>query len=246
MTAPSREPPETIDPALVQREGRLHRDLYREELRIPHMTVRQVPAETEAIPIGDRSVEVTDSGPLGGMAFSGDLNRRLGPPSGYGERYPWAHSWSYLRRACRHDHPGHTARPTFGGALCWQAVSYYVVSEFEPDTIARLMDLPIEAVHRHLHRAFTWIIEDMDRKQRIRNARDPQPSEEPTPTRISLLQCDAVNRAVADFDLEQRIWESHRRLHPELNLVEWAVEWSRRQVALIEHRAECERCRRAA
>src|SRR5690606_7722097 len=102
---------------------------------------------------------------------------------------PWAHSWSYLRRACRNDHPGHTERPVFGGSLCWQAVSYAVISEYTPETIADLMDIPVESVERHLRNAFAWIIEDMDRKQRFRNARDPQPSEEPTPTRISLLQC---------------------------------------------------------
>lgn len=225
----------------------LHRQLYRDELR-GKMTQRHVPAETEPIPMHGGMVEVTDSGPLGGMPFSSDLNRRLGPASLYGERYPWAHSWSYLRRACRNDHPGHTERPEFGGALCWQVVSWCVISDYEPATIADILHLPVEDVGRHLLRAFRWIEEDIDRKQRIRNARDPQPTEEPTPTRITLLQCDAVNRAVADFDLEQRIWESQREVQRRhgLELAAWETEWQRRQAMLFDHRQTCERCRRAA
>jgi hypothetical protein len=253
----------------------LHRGIYRDELgRVTRLTVAHVPADTEPIPLKEGMVEVTDSGELGGMPFSTAMVRRLGPPQGYGAMYPWAHSWSYLRRACRNDHPGHTARPEFGGALCWQVVSWAVVSEFTPQTIAGILRLPIEDVERHLRRAFAWIEEDMDRKQRIRNARDPQPSEEPSPTRLTLLQCDAVNRAVADFDLEQRIWEAQvgvmrRRLsdddsglwdrieEPKPHYVKltpeqweerwsWEREWQRRQEALWSHRQECDRCRRAA
>ena len=233
----------------------LHRGMYRDELKIPRLTVAHVPADTETIPIGDGMVEVTDSGELGGMPFSQPFVRRLGPPSGYGASYPWAHSWSYLRRACRNDHPGHMEREVFGGALCWQAVSYCVVSEFDPPTIAPLLSdpsddfvMPVESVERHLLNGFRWIEEDMDRKQRIRNARDPQPSEEPTPTRISLLQCDAANRAVENFDLEQRIWNSQREIMARhgKELPTWEDEWRRRQDALFDHKQECDRCRRAA
>lgn len=249
-----------------------HRSMFREELR-GQMTQRHVPADVEPIPIHGVMVDVTDSGPLGGMPFSSDLNRRLGPAEGYGARYPWAHSWSYLRRACRNDHPGHTERPVFGGSLCWQAVSYAVISEYTPATIADIMDIPVESVERHLRNAFAWIIEDMDRKQRFRNARDPQPSEEPTPTRISLLLCDAATRAVENFDLEQRIWEGQvgvmrRNLGDRTEVLElvqepaphyvkmsreqweqrwsWDREWARRQAALADHQLECDRCRRAA
>ena len=130
--------------------------------------------------------------------------------------------------------------------MCWQVVSWAVISDYQPDTIAGILRIPVEDVERHLRRALDWIIEDIDRKQAIRNARDPRPSEEPTPSRLSLLMCDAATRAVADFDLEQRIWESYRNLHPELELAEWSVEWSRRLSVLIEHQAECDRCRRAA
>jgi hypothetical protein len=229
-----------------------HRGMYADELhRVGRMTSHfhgrhLVPADTEAIPIGEAMVEVTDSGPLGGAPFSPDLNRRLGPPSRYGERYPWAHSWSYLRRACRNDHPGHIERPVFGGSLCWQAVSWCVVSEYTPATIASLFEIPLEDVERHLRNALRWIEEDMDRKQRIRNSRDPQPSEEPTPTRLSLLMCDAAHRQVADFDLEQRVWESQSRLHPDLKLSDWSTEWARRLNALWAHQQSCDRCRRAA
>lgn len=244
-----------------------HRSMYREELRI-RTTSRNVPADTEPIQIsewsdaedgwrpGAVSVETTDSGELGGMALSPAMNRRLGPPTGYGAQYPWAHSWSYLRRACRNDHPGHTERPEFGGALCWQIVSWAVISDYEPATIAGILRMPLESVERHLRNAFAWIIEDMDRKQRIRNARDPQPSEEPTPSRLSLLQCDSVTRAVQNFDLEQRIWEGQiavqRRHLPEPpdeaweRRWSWETEWARRQAALLDHQRECDRCRRAA
>ena len=259
----------TLEEAIAE-----HRSMYREELR-GRMTQRHVPADTEPIRIGEATVDVTDSGPLGGMPFSSDLNRRLGPPNRYGERYPWAHSWSFLRRACRNDHPGHTERPVFGGALCWQVVAYSVVHEFDVQTISRLMDIPVESVERHLRNAFAWIVEDIDRKQRIRNARDPLASEEPTPTRISLLQCDVLNRAVQDFVIEQRIWEGQvgimrRKLDEEgaeevpvlikqpvphyVKLTRpqweqhwsWEREWQRRQAELAEHRRECDRCRRAA
>lgn len=218
-------------------------------------------------------VEVTDSGPLGGAPFAPDLNRRLGPETGYGERYPWAHSWSYLRRACRNDHPGHRARLVFGGSLCWQAVSWCVVSEYEPSTIADLWRIPVKDAERHLLNAFDWIIEDMDRKQRFRNARNPAESEEPTPTRITLLQCDAALHSVADFTLQQRIWEGQVGLMREklgdieevselvreprphyvtLTRVQWEQrwswdrEWERRLDALRVHQRTCDRCRRAA
>ena len=225
-----------------------HRSMYREERRIPRITIHQVPADTEAIPFGTGSVEVEDSGPLGGRPLSPAMNRLLGPPAGYGAQYPWTHSWSYLRRACRADHPGHTERPVFGGALCWQVVSWCVVAEFESATIASITGLPTESVERHLRNALRWITEDIDRKQRIRNARDPKPSEDPTPSRVSLLQCDAVNRAVANFDLEQRIWESQRAIQRRhgIELAAWETEWARRQHALWSHQAECDRCRRAA
>ncbi len=252
----------------------LHRNLYREERRLPRITISQVPADTEPIQIGTGTVEVEDSGPLGGRPFAPAMNRLLGPPNGYGSRYPWTHSWSYLRRACRNDHPGHTERPEFGGSLCWQVVSWAVISEYQPDTIAGILRIPVEDVERHLRRAFDWIIEDIDRKQAIRNARDPQPSEEPTPSRLSLLQCDAANRAVDNFSVEQAIWEAQvgvmrRRLaeddsglwdrieEPKPHYVKltpeqweerwsWEREWQRRQEALWSHRQECDRCRRAA
>lgn len=238
----------------VAREGAEHRAMYAEELRLRKMTSYQrgghhlVLPDTEPIVIDEALVEVTDSGPLGGAPFSRDLNRRLGDPAAYGERFPWAHSWFYLRVACRRDHPGHTERPLFGGSLCWQTVSYYVIAQYEPDTISRLMDIPVESVERHLLRAFGWLIEDMDRKQRIRNARDPAPPEEPSPSRLSLLQCDAVTRAVEDFDMEERIWNSQREIQARhgLELPTWEEEWARRQSDLIDHRLQCDRCRRAA
>lgn len=47
-----------------------HRSAYADELRRPfQMTVAQVPDETEPIPDGDETKDVTDSGPLGGPAF---------------------------------------------------------------------------------------------------------------------------------------------------------------------------------
>ena len=250
-----------------------HRGMYRDELRRPfRMTVAQVPDETEPIPIDDRMVDVTDSGPLGGPAFSRPMNRHLGPIAGYGAQRPWSYSWHALRQACRQDHPGHTEREVFGGSLCWQVVSWCIVSEFTPQTIAhQLLDIPVESVERHLARALSWIEEHMDRGQQIRNARDPQPSEEPTPTRISLLQCDAAHRAVANFDLEQRIWEGQvgimrgKLREPIWELVQepephyvtitveewekrhsWEAEWQRRQEALYDHEQTCDRCRRAA
>lgn len=242
----------------------LHRSMYREELSlVTRTTASHVPAETEPITEatydgsewrpGPVQVEVTDSGPLGGEPLSAQMNRHLGPPSGFGSQRPWSHAFHYLRRACRNDHPGHTARPTFGGSLCWQAVAYSVLHDYTVPTIASLLSIPDDEfyvseadVERHLLRAFAWIEEDMDRKQRIRNGYDPRPSEEPTPTRLSLLQCDAAQRQVADFDLEQRIWESQRNLHPELELSAWDVEWARRMETLREHQATCDRCRRAA
>jgi hypothetical protein len=229
-----------------------HRALYADELRRPfHMTVSQVPDETEPILIGEEVVEVTDSGPLGGPPFSRPMNRHLGPIDGYGAQRPWSYSWHALRKACRNDHPGHTERRTFGGSLCWQAVSYAVVSNYNLETVAEVLSDPpflisVEDAERHLTRAFGWIEEHMDRGQQIRNARDPQPSEEPTPSRLSLLVCDAAHRQVADFDLEQRIWESQARLHPELGLADWSDEWARRLNILWAHQQECDRCRRAA
>ena len=258
----------------------LHRNLYRDELRRPfQMTVAQVPDETEPIQIGDAMVDVTDSGPLGGPAFSRPMNRHLGPVAGYGVQRPWSYSLAALRHACRKDHPGHTERRTFGGSLCWQAVSYAICSRYEVDTVAHVLSDPpdflieVADAERHLRRSLGWIEEHMDRGQMIRNARDPQPSEEPTPTRISLLQCDAVTRAVVNFDLEQRIWEGQvgimrRKLGDKTEVVEfvrdptphyvtmtiqewetkwsWENEWARRQQALSDHEQTCDRCRRAA
>ena len=240
-----------------------HRGMYRDELRrVFQTTVASVPDETEPMELAELSeegwkpgtvtVEVTDSGPLGGPAFSRPMNRHIGPVVAYGVQRPWSYSLHYLRRACRNDHPGHTERRTFGGSLCWQAVAYTVIDEYEPETVARLLSDPpdftvsLEDAERHLRRALSWIEEHMDRGQQIRNARDPQPSEEPTPSRLSLLMCDAALRQVENFELEQRIWESYRNQHPELGLAEWHIEWARRQAALLEHQAECDRCRRAA
>jgi hypothetical protein len=234
----------------LQQAIETHRGMYADELRRPfQMTVAQVPDEVEAIPMGDVMVEVTDSGPLGGPAYSRPMNRHLGPIAGYGVQRPWSYSWNALRFACRNDHPGHTERGEFGGSLCWQVVSWCVISNYTPQTIAdQLLHIPLENVERHLLRAFRWIEEHMDRGQQIRNARDPQPSEEPTPTRISLLQCDAVNRAVQNFGLEERVWNSQREIQARhgLELPAWEAEWQRRQEALWDHRQECDRCRRAA
>lgn len=224
-----------------------HRALYREELCIP-VNAKRIPEDTEPILIDGHPVDVLDVGDLGGMPLSPSMVRRLGPPEGYGAKYPWAHSWSFLRRACRADHPGHAERPEFGGALCWQLVSWAVVSEYSPRDIAYYLGFPVESVERLLSSALRWIIEDMDRKQRFRNGRNPAPSEEPTPSRLSLLQCDAANRAVADFELEQRIWNSQREIQARhgIALDSWEDEWARRQVVLVEHRQSCERCRRVA
>lgn len=232
----------------------LHRALYRDELRRPfQLTVSQVPDETEPIRIGDVLVEVTDSGPLGGPSFSRPFNRHVGPPEEYGSQRPWSAGLHALRYWCRKDHIGHTERRTFGGSLCWQAAAYAIVDGYEATTVVRLLSDPAdgfgvdyENTERHLLRALRWIEEYMDRGMQIRNARDPLPSEETTPSRLSLLMCDAANRQVENFDLEQRIWESHRNKHPELGLAEWHVEWARRQASLLEHQADCDRCRRAA
>ena len=230
--------------------------------RVFKTNVASVPDEVEPIAVaeltddgwepGTVTVEVTDSGQLGGPAFSRPMNRHLGPAQEYGSQRPWSAGLFALRHWCRKDHIGHTERPTFGGSLCWQAVAYAIIDEYEPVTVARLLSEPegftvsYEDVARHLRRALGWIEEHMDRGMQIRNARDPLPSEEPTPSRLSLLMCDAAHRQVEDFDLEQRIWESYRNLHPELELAEWHIEWARRQAALLEHQLECDKCRRAA
>ena len=78
------------------------------------------------------------------------------------------------------------------------------------------------------------------------NARKAPPSEkaepeEYSPTRLSRAICDAVNREVRDFELEQRIWEAMRHRDP--SLPSWEDEWAKRQARIIEHRATCERCR---
>lgn len=257
-----------------------HRLLYRSELAIKP-TARNVPADTEPIRLhaldGDEWVptgaeeEVTDSGPLGGAPLSPAMNRRLSEPP-IGENL-WASSLFYLKHACRKDHPGHTEREPFRGSLCWRVVYLVICSELDPTQAADELGIPTESVLRHLNSALRWITEDMDRKARIRNARDPKPSEEPTPTRLSLLVCDAAQRAVADFDLEQRIWAGQVGLmrrdlgdaEEVLELVNdptphyvkitrqqweqkwsWEAEWARRQALLMEHQAECDRCRRAA
>lgn len=231
-----------------------HRGMYRDELRRPfQLTVAQVPDETEPIPIDGRMVEVTDSGPLGGPSLSRPMNRHLGPPTEYGAQRPWSAGLHALRFWCRKDHLGHADRRTFGGSLCWQAAYYAVVDGYDPVTVAELLSDPADGFRvsyedtiRHLSRALRWIEEQIDRGQQIRNARDPLPSEEPTPSRLSLLMCDAAHRQVQNFDLEQRIWESLRNKQPDLDLPEWHVEWSRRMSALIEHQVDCDRCRRAA
>lgn len=262
-----------------------HRLLYRDELgSIRRTNASHVPADTEPIQLseydldlerwlpGAASVAVTDSGELGGAPLAPMMNRRLGDPSGYGPAWPWAASHFYLMIACRNDHPGHMEREEFHGSLCWRVVYLMVIDAKDPAMAAGILGIPSEDVVKRWEAASAWILNDMDAKQRFR--RDPKPSEETTPTRLSLLQCDAVHRQLMDFDLEQRIWESQvgllrsRLVDPDdgiwelvpdplphyvkITLAEWEQkhswdrEWARRMDALRDHRQDCDRCRRAA
>lgn len=259
-----------------------HRQLYRDELDIRRVTSWQVPAETESIQLseydrdlekwlpGASAVAVTDSGELGGPALSPAMNRRLGDPSGFGQVYPWAASLFYLMVACRNDHPGHIEREAFHGSLCWRVVYLLVIANMDPTEVADEVGIPTTSVIKRWESAGQWILRDMDGKQRFR--RDPKPSEETTPTRLSLLQCDAVHRQLMDFDLEQRIWDGQvgilrgRLIGDEVlvleqspaphyvkvtraqweNRMSWDREWARRMDVLRDHQQSCDRCRRAA
>lgn len=264
------------------RDIAFHRALRADELRgVSRITAGQVPADTEDIQLseyderleawlpGATSVRVTDSGPLGGPALSMPMNGLLSdPPSRY---YPWTASLFALRLACMHDHPGHAEREVFGGALCWRVAYLLIVAERDPTQVADELGIPTEHVLKRFQSAAAWIIDAMDIKDAILRSRDPLPSEEPTPTRLTLLACDAIHRAVGDFDLEQRIWEGQigiirrdladpivvlesepRPHYVTLTRVEWEQrmswerEWARRQSAFVEHQATCDRCRRAA
>lgn len=266
----------------VWREIAFHRALRADELRgVIQITAGEVPADIEDIQIseydaaleawlpGATTKRVTDSGPLGGPSLSMPMNGLLAePPSRY---YPWMASLFALRLVCMADHLGHAEREAFGGSLCWRVAYLLVVSERDPTQVADDLGIPTAHVLKRFHSAAGWIIDAMDIKDAIRRARDPLPSEEPTPTRLTLLVCDAAHRSVVDFDLEQRIWEGQvglmrRDLKEPISVLEpnpiphyvtitrpeweqrmsWEREWERRQAAFLAHRAICDRCRRAA
>ena len=231
-----------------------HRHLYRQELSgVLRVTARQVPADTEPIAVseydadlekwlpGTTSVNVTDSGPLGGPALSMALNRYLEPPR---HEFPWSAALFAMRLECRRSHPGHTEREPFHGSLCWRLAYLLIVASLDPTQVADELGIPTQHVLDRWESVGKWMLGDMEARER--RTREPLPSEDPTPTRLSLLVCDAAHRQVRDFDLEQRIWESQMRLHPELGLVAWEVEWARRLEEQGEHRAGSERCRRMA
>lgn len=216
---------------------RLHRNLLRDELTM-QMTATAMPADPDA-PVVRAKPRTQSGNEYGwtGVPLSVPFTRYL--EGQYGASFPYSAALALLYRECSRSHLGHAERPEWRGALCHKLVRWVVYWHTDPDDAAALFGIPVEDAERLLTGALRLIDQHL-------TARKAPPSEkaepdEYSPSRLSRAVCEAVNREVRDFDLEQRIWGALRYRDPTLH--EWDTEWAKRQARIIEHRATCERCR---
>ena len=132
------------------------RSEYRDELRIPHLTSLAPPTTLRQ----DGSRWEDEASRLG-PNMSGDLQRRLGHPAGYGKRFPWTGSAFYIGHICRHEHPGHHERPAFRGSLCRQLVRLTVPLGYSVENAAQILEITPARAERHLLWALRWIQRDV-------------------------------------------------------------------------------------
>jgi hypothetical protein len=138
--------------------------------RVVH--VHDVPNHTEPIPIrsGDPdgpTMQVTDSGPLGGISWARSFERRMAIIVMLGETslqdgdyaiYPWAQSINGIRGWCAGRHRSwyeHAGQP-----LCWTLVRHVIEGGYRIDRAGELEGIPPEQarnlVAQSLSRVWTW------------------------------------------------------------------------------------------
>ena len=230
----------------------LHRDGLRSEMTMK-MTTSAVPSQTEEV----GGLQVTDAGELGGPSLSVpfarylhaqlNIDRRTNHPSST----PVSAAIGEVRYACRTSHRDHTDRPEWGGSLCHRLVVWVVYWGFSVQTAARMCGIDVASAEKWL--GGTWddteqrwrggalrrMTDFIDRRRALTS--EKAEPEDTSPTRLSRAICEAVNREVRDFAVEQRIWEAMRYRDPTLR--SWEDEWAARQAKILEHRTTCERCR---
>lgn len=142
----------------------LHRELFRDECRIPRLVSRQPPIVSED---GERRAQFSHTG----MPTSGLLHRRVFEKRP-GEMFPWVTAFAALRQQCRREHRGsHMGydRPYWRGSLCHEAVRLTIIGmrdgPLSPESAALVLRLPnLDDV---LLGALAWLERHMD-EQRAR------------------------------------------------------------------------------
>lgn len=157
--------------ALLRRE-------YRAELP-DRLHAHQVPDHTEPIPVSladpdGPQVAVTDSGPLGGPAFSPAFHRLIGATRFMEDEmvqsdddlrpFPWTRQLEGVRRWCTGKHRTwyeHQDRP-----LCWLLLKDVVLGGYSMGNAADLegVSLPktVELVERAAGKWFSWVSNDLN------------------------------------------------------------------------------------
>ena len=143
----------------------LHRELFRDECRIPRLVSRQPPIVSEED--GQRRAQFSHTG----MPTSGLLHRRVFEKRP-GEMFPWVTAFAALRVDCRRNHrASHTGydRPYWRGSLCHEAVRLCVIGmrdgPLSPESAALVLHLPnLDDV---LPGALAWLERHID-EQRAR------------------------------------------------------------------------------
>lgn len=140
---------------------------------------RQVPSHTEPIPVDlsdpyGAQMEVTDSGELGGPAFSPIFHRRIGASRFMeGERvesdrdlapFPYARQLEGVRRWCAGKHRTwyeHQERP-----LCWVLLRHVVIGGYAIGRAAQLEGVSEEKARELVGKAagkwFAWVSSDLN------------------------------------------------------------------------------------
>lgn len=197
------------------------------------MTTDAVPSQIEIID----GEPMLDAGPLGGPALTvqfGSYLDETGNPT-----IPVQKALLYIRRSCRNGHPRHTGPDAWRGSLCHRLLIETVYWGHPIEEAAATLGLDLDRAYRRLRQALSDLFVQLAARQAVPSeAAEP---DEMSATRLSRAVCDAVNRQVRDFAVEQRIWEGQRFRDP--TLPEWEEVWAKRQATIIEHRLTCERCR---
>lgn len=176
-----------------------------------------------------------------GLNLSARLTKLLGHPEGYGQSYPWRSAAWRLRYHCRREHPGHTERDEFRGALCERLVKLVILYHHSLEEACGVLGTSPDRTAQNLVKALDWISGDMDRADDDAERKEAQKAVSPEETVTEQLHRHH------EVEYERRLWIRLRWTFwrkpkdRRVKLPPWKVELERRRA--LHRKMECPSCK---